>query len=159
MEGIKNISKEEKQMNTEFKEALDKELLDEIDRLGGIDVGTDPYKTTVDGLTKLMDRAIEIEKLESEREAKEKEREFESEFKLKQLEEQQKSRESDEAHKRAQLVDERKGRFITNCITVGGLILNIGLTVWGTKKSLKFEETGTITTAAGRNFINKLFKR
>lgn len=164
-------------MNTEIKKALDQEILDEFDRLGGIEVGTDQYKTTTDGLTKLVDRAIEIDKLEAERVEKEKARnlehelknkqlteqikarEIETEIKNKQLDEQRHGREDDNFHRNAQRAEERKGRIVSNCITIGGLLLNIGLTVWGTKKTLKFEETGTITTAAGRNFINKLFKR
>ena len=164
-------------MNTEIKRELDDEILDELKRLGDIDVGTEEYKTTAEGLVKLMDRAIEIDKLEAERVEKEKARNLEqemknkqlteqikaresdTEIKRKQLEEQKLSRESDTFYKNTQLADERKSRFVSNCITVGGIILNVGLTIWGTRKTLKFEETGSITTTAGRNFMSKLFKR
>ena len=50
---------------------------------------------------------------------------------------------------------EKKDKIIKNSLTgvsvIGGLI-----TTWHwAKKSLQFEETGTVTTAVGRNFINK----
>ena len=55
--------------------------------------------------------------------------------------------------------EDRKKSIIQNIIDVGTLVTTVGLTVWGTFKTLKFEETGTVTTNAGRNFINKLFRK
>ena len=116
---------------------LHEEIRDEFENLKKMELGTDKYKTTVDGLVKLVDKAIEIDKLNVEHEEKVKNREIENDLKLQQLE------------------DERKDRNIKNCLTgvsvVGGLI-----TTWFyAHKTFKFEETGTITSNAGRNFINK----
>ena len=109
----------------------------EFEELKKMPCGEDQYNKTVDGLTKLVDKAIEIDRLNLEAEEKAKNREIEAELKFKQLE------------------DEKKDRKIKNVITgvsvVGGLI-----TTWfWSGKSFKFEEAGTITTGAGRNFINK----
>ena len=116
---------------------LHKEIEIEFEELKRLQLGTEEYKTTVDGLTKLVDRAIEIDKINIEQEEKTVTRKEETELKLKQME------------------DEKKDRNVKNVITVGTALLSVGLTVWGTLKSLKFEETGTVTTLVGRNFIGQ----
>ena len=42
---------------------LHEEIQDEFKNLKEMELGTEEYKTTVDGLAKLVDRAIEIDKL------------------------------------------------------------------------------------------------
>ena len=121
-------------------DGLAEEIVDELDDLKGLEMGTKEYEIAVNGITKLMDRAIEIDKMELDREHKEKSRELENKLKLKELE-----------------IDQRD-KTIRNCLTgfsVGGGIL---LTVWGTFKTLKFEETGTVTTSAGRKFVDNLLR-
>lgn len=113
------------------------EIKDEFDELGKIQIGSDEYETTVDGLTKLMDRAIEIDKINTDAEMKE----AEAEFKSKQMD------------------DERKDRKVRNGIAIAGIVIPTTITIWGTLKTLKFEEVGTVTTIAGRNFMNQIFKR
>ena len=179
----------------EIETLLKEEIVDEFSRLSKIEVGTDEYKTTVEGLTKLMDRAIEINKFHEDCKIKEETRKLDIEMKQKQLDEQIKSREADIEMKRKQLDEQIKSRetdiemkekqlkeqiktreldvelrqkqfevetkdqFIKNLITIGSYVLPAVLTVWGTYKTLKFEETGTITTAMGRGFINKLLPK
>ena len=113
------------------------EIRDEFDELSKIQIGSDEYKTTVDGLTKLMDRAIEIDKINTDAEMKE----VEAELKSKQMD------------------DERKDRKVRNGIAIAGIVIPTTITIWGTLKTLKFEEVGTVTTIAGRNFMNQIFKR
>lgn len=124
-----------------IKTLLEVEIEDEFDKLANMEPGTDEHKATVDSVVKLMDRAIELEKLADAAEEKEKDRKFDNDLKL------------------AQAKDERLDRIVKNCIGVAGIVLPICLTVWGTKTSLKFEEEGTITTAIGRGFINKLLPK
>ena len=120
---------------------LHEEIQDELKGLKQIELGTDKYRATVDGLTKLMDRAIEINKLDSDREDKLGQQVVEMEFKTQQLEED---------------IKDRKTR---NRIAIAGLVVPTVVTIWGTLKTLKFEESGTVTTNAGRNFINRIFKK
>ena len=124
---------------------VEKKLLDELEAefedLKDVPMGTEEYKISVDGLTKLVDRAIEINKLNSEFDARHDEHEIEMEMKVKQFEE------------------EKKDRKWKNGISVAGIVVPIVVTVWGTLKTLKFEETGTVTTNAGRSFMNRLFKK
>ena len=45
---------------------LVEEFESELEELSKMAIGTDTYKTTVDGVTKLADRIIEIDKIEKE---------------------------------------------------------------------------------------------
>ena len=117
---------------------LREEIESEFKELSTITPGGENYKVAVDGITKLMDRAIEMEKNEIDRQDRIDARDSENELKTKQME------------------DEKKDRFVKNLLagvgTVGGLVV----TIWGAKKAWKFEETGTVASPVGRNFINKL---
>ena len=123
------------------KELLSEEIRETIEVLGELEVGTEDYKVAVDGLTKLMDREIELKKLELDARERELAREDEKILKL------------------AEMESENRDRLIKNILTGASIVSGIGLTVWGTLKSLKFEETGTVTTTIGRGFINKLLPR
>ena len=116
---------------------METEISDEFEKLSKMEAGSEPYKGTVDGLTKLLDRAIEMKKLEIEIENKQK----------------------DDLFKESQVKEERKDRLIKNCLAAAGIIVPSAITVWGTLKSLKFEEEGTVTTIMGRGFINKLLPK
>ena len=124
---------------------LEKKLHDEIGReielLKGMEVGSESYKTLVDGVTKLTDRAIEIDRFNAEVEEKAATQKFENELKLKQMKE------------------EKIDRIAKNCLTAVGILLPIGVTIWGTKASFEFEKEGTVTTIMGRGFINKLLPK
>lgn len=120
---------------------LHDEIEDEFKYLKDLEVGTEQYKVTVDGLVKLVDRAIEIDKLNLEAEEKSKNRKNDKEFKQQQIE------------------DERKDRLIRNCISAAGIVIPSLLTIWGTLKTFKFEQDGTVTTIMGRGFINKLLPK
>ena len=106
---------------------LSVEIEDKLDELANLDASTKEYSAAVDNVTKLMDRAIEIEKLEYSGTQNEK-----------------------------QMKEERKSRLVKNCIDVGSIVLPIAVTIWGARASFKFEETGTITTSVGRKFMDKI---
>lgn len=124
-----------------IKTLLEVEIEEQLTGLASMERGSDEHKTAVDNVAKLMDRAIELEKLETASMEKEKDRAIENYL------------------KQEQVKDERLDRIVKNCISVAGIVLPIALTVWGTKTSLKFEEDGTITTTIGRGFINKLLPK
>ena len=109
---------------------LNKEIQSEFEKLEMMDIGSDQYKATVDVLTKLVDRAVEVEKLNIEHE-----------------------------NKIEQMKEEKIDRRIKNGIAIGGIVLPSIITIWGTLKSLKFEETGAVTTNAGREFVKRLFHK
>ena len=117
---------------------LREEIESEFKELSTITPGGENYKVAVDGITKFMDRAIEMEKNEIDRQDRIDARDSENEFKTKQME------------------DEKKDRFVKNLLTGIGTIGGLVVTIWGAKKAWKFEETGTVASPVGRNFINKL---
>lgn len=120
---------------------LYEEIESEFGELKKMTVGTDEYKTSVDGITKLVDRAIELEKVKAENDL--------ANEKLM----------SENISKAEELELEKKDRLVKNILTGVGIVSGAALTVWGTIKSLKFEEEGTVTTIMGRGFINKLLPK
>ena len=119
---------------------LREEIQDEIAGLGKLRLGSEEYKTTVDGVTKLLDKANELKKIDADARDRAESREIETQFKTEQMQ------------------DDKKDRIVKNILTAisigGGFIL----TVWGANKSWKFEETGTVTNGPGREFMKKLFR-
>lgn len=117
------------------------EIAKEIEELARLQLGSEEYKATVDGVTKLMDRAIEMERLNVDIQDKEELRENDKDLRLKTL------------------TDERNDRFVKNCLTAAGILIPTIVTIWGTLKSIEFEKEGTITTIMGRGFIQKLLPK
>ena len=126
---------------TNIETLLHEEIQDGFDALSKMERGTEIHKTTVDEVAKLFDKAIEIEKIEIEAKDKAKSREIEASL------------------KQAQIEEDRKDRRVKNGIAIGGIVLPLAVTIWGTFKTLKFEEEGTVTTIMGRGFINKLIPK
>ena len=126
---------------TNIETLLHEEIQDGFDALSKMERGTEIHKTTVDEVAKLFDKAIEIEKIEIEAKERAKTREIEANL------------------KQAQMEEDRKDRRFKNGIAVGGIVLPLAVTIWGTFKTLKFEEEGTVTTIMGRGFINKLIPK
>ena len=120
---------------------LQDEVVAELEELSKLEVGSDKYKAATEGIAKLMDRAIEMDKINRDQDERQANRNEDLELKYRQIE------------------AEIRDRKVKNVITV--VISGVGtvVTIWGTLKTLKFEEVGTVTTMAGRNFINNLFKR
>lgn len=124
-----------------IKTLLQEEIENELDKLATMEPGSEKYKATVSGLSQLMDRAIELEKLEDACVDKEV------------------TRKSEELWREQQAKSETKDRIVRNIIGAAGVVLPLIVTIWGTNKCLKFEEEGTITTHMGRGFIQRLFPK
>ena len=120
---------------------LHDEILNEFEELKKLEVGSDGYRAAVDGIGKLLDRAIEYDKLDAECNERSLNRGFEEDYKLQLAE------------------DEKRDRRIKNGITIAGIVIPSLITIWGTIKSLNFEKEGTVTTIMGRGFINKLLPK
>ena len=120
-------------IETQLRETVQTELAE----LDSIEIGSEEYKVAVDGITKLYDRVLESDTRASTQAL------AEAEHKLKQKE----------------MAEEKRDRVIRNVISVLGIVLPIGLTIWGTLKTFQFEKEGTVTTSIGRGFINKLHRK
>ena len=113
-----------------LKTILDVEIEERSAKLAKLEPGTKEYTDTVEGLTKIVDRRIEIEKLEQA-----------------------------ETQNENQLAEERKSRFGKMMIDVALGLAGIGVTIWGTRATFRFEETGTITTQAGKKIMDRIFRK
>ena len=131
-------------MTETIKEKLDTEICSELDTLTDIEVESEAYKTTVDCVSKLIDKRNEMEKIELEK----KKQELSERIELNKM---SKDKELNEYNKKDQL--------IKHAISIGSIVIPVFVTIWGTYKTLKFEETGTVTTIMGRGFINKLIPK
>ena len=142
----------------DIKKLLDSEISYELDKMEDIELGSDTYKVTVDGITKLIDRRIEIEKLENDVTAKEKNYELENKKIEADKTDKEKSREI-ESEKLKQISNDKNDQLFKNGIAIANIVIPSLITIWGTFKTLKFEETGTVTTIMGRGFVNKLIPK
>ena len=125
-------------MDDKTLEMLDEEIQAGLEAMDGIEgVNIQEYGDAVNNVTKLMDRQIEMKKLVIEETKLEHEKEVESK----------------------KMKSENIDRWVKNGLGAIGTIGGIVLTVWGTKKTFQFEETGSITSSAGRKFIDRLFKK
>lgn len=116
---------------------LNEEIKNEFEDLKKMELGSETYRATVDGLTKLVDRVIELEKIDVEQNEAYENRQVEL----------------------SKIEDDRKDRWVRNILTGAGIIIPTAVTVWGTIKSINFEKEGTITTIMGRGFIQKLLPK
>ena len=119
---------------------LVEEFESELEELSKMEVGTDTYRATVDGVTKLADRIIEIDKIEKENSVN------------------IDTQEQEYAIKAQQLKDEKKDRFIKNCIAVGTFIGGVAVYGLAFIASTNFEREGTFTTEGGRSSLRQLLK-
>ena len=96
------------------------EIFNEFEYLNGLPKGSQEYESTVNGLVKLLDRQIEIEKFNREAKTKEKYQEIDMNLRL------------------TQLKEERTDRWVRNGIAIAGIVIPVGVTIWGTLVTLKF---------------------
>lgn len=126
-----------------IKNILWDEIEKEVKELSKMQVGTDQYKVTVDGIARLSDKIIELEKLESENAAKD----FENFV-----------RTEEQELKRDQLKSEKRDRAVKNVITVGTAVLSVAVYALAFIASTNFEREGSFTTEGGKNSIRQLLK-
>ena len=123
-----------------IKTQLEDEIRDEFEALRKIEVGSDTYRAAVEGLTKLVDRKIEMDKAEADARERIIKRNDDNEF------------------KEMQLADDRKDRAIKNGLTVATLVITTGTTIWGILKSLKieFKDNEMITSTVGKELMKRV---
>ena len=137
-------------MDQEKRELLEVTIGEQVEALRSMEVGSDKYKATVDGISKLADRVNESYKNDYDYWAAEEARKNEKELKESQLAQEIEL-------KKQQLAEERMDHIIKNGLTAAG---TIAIPLLGAFICLRFEEKGRlITTIPGREFITSLFRR
>ena len=114
-------------MNT--KNLLDDEIKRLYDKLSKLDPDSEEYTELEDKWTKLVDRKLEIEKIESS-----------------------------ESQNEKQMKEDRRDRIVRYVIESGKILIPLGVTVMGTLLAYTFEEKGTISSAIGKKYLDKLTK-
>ena len=118
-------------MMEETKKLLADELQEEFSIIRTVEPGKDEHKVIADSICKLVDKQIEIDKLES-----------------------------DKAMERKKLISDNIDKAIKNTLTAVSIGGGFILTVWGTKVTLEFDKTGNIVTSiAGKIFTKNLFPK
>lgn len=106
------------------------EIERELDAIKEMEVGSEKHSAAVNEMTKLYDRLIEAERLEGEG--------------------------YDKAEDRK---DEKRNRLIGYIISGLSIGVPAAVNIWAFRKSMKFEEVGTITSQAGREMFKRLFSK
>lgn len=135
--------------------SLENEIESEFACLEEMEIGSEPYKVTVDGLTKLIDRSINLKKIDIECEQKRKEYEMAEQKRI----DAERAESANHALKVKQMDNERKDKLFDKCMAIASVAVPTVVTIWGTIVTLKFEETGSVTTIMGRGFIGKLLPK
>lgn len=125
-----------------IKTNLVEEFNKQLKEVSKLEVGSDKYKVAVEGVTKLADRILEIEKLEqSEAEIGGKWEAQQEELNI----------------KRDQMNEDKKDRWIKYGMEGVKIVGGAGLAAWAFISSMHFEKEGTLTTEGGRAALKKLF--
>jgi hypothetical protein len=114
----------------EIKSTLKREIQYELEKLDEFEVGSPEHKAATDNVAKLVDRLIEIEKAEN-----------------------------DAKHRDKQVKSGNALKWVELGVMVVGIAVPTVVKIWGTNKTLRFEETGTVTTMSGKAHINSLFSK
>lgn len=132
-----------------IKSLLEDEIKDQIEGISKMEMGSDEYKSSTDGVTKLVDKYVELKKFDAEVEKEQQELRFKEE-----------SRDLENQLKQEQLKADKRDRVIKNTLTATSIVSGIGVTVWGALKSWEFEKEGTVSSTVGRMFMQLLkFKK
>lgn len=140
---------------------LNEEIADGIVALGKMQKGSQEYGDLVGDLTKLIDRAIEMERLDNDIVNKDETRELEAErvkleaerLKLDLERLKNEIRNLDEARE-----DERKDRLIKNCLTGVSIGTSAALFIWGAMYAWHWERTDTLTSTPGKEIVKAMFR-
>lgn len=123
-------------MNDRLKAELD----EEFDKLNALSPSDEGYKEATERFTKVYALYLDEEKNQTE-----------AEFKKMQIK-------NDELMKKAQLSETKKDRWWKVGLGVAGLVLPLAIQTMWYKMGMKFEETGSFSSACSRSIFGNLFK-
>lgn len=111
---------------------LKDEVLNELESVRKMELGSDQHVKTVGAVNSMVDRLVESLKLDNEK---------------KRLEIEERKSLIDAAR----LESEKKDRNVKNVITIGTTLLYTGVMIWANIDSKRFEQGYTHTTEAGKS--------
>lgn len=121
-----------------IKTLLDEEIRSQIKDLHDLNYGTTEYDSSTNGLSKMIDKYVDLSKLESD-----------YDFKSKQLKQ-------DVYLKEKELDQMKKDQKTKNIITGATFGLSLLTLVWGALNSWQFEKEGTVNSSFGKAFMKSI---
>lgn len=118
------------------KTLVTQEVCDQITEISKMEVGTETSKTAINGVGVLIDKVIDLEKLEIDKQK------IELETAKVDIE-------------RDKVEIDRNDKKIKNEITIGTAVIGAGITVGMGLLAYVYEERGTITTKPGNKFVDR----
>lgn len=166
-------------MNTQ--DLIEAKVHEIVGELQNFDLGSDEHRRALGDVMQLTDRLIKMKEDELERkrfrlekqkaetdaqkvEIEQSKLDIENEkLKIEQLkmgitEAQAKLEEKRVELEREKATDERKGRWMQNCLTAIGILLPTAVTIIGMVLMFLFEEKGTIAGGASRKIVDRIFR-
>lgn len=120
------------------KTLVTQEVCDQINEISKMEVGTETSKTAINGVGVLIDKVIDLEKLEIDKQKIELE-----------------TAKVDIERDKVEL--DKKDKKIKNQLAIGTAAIGAGITVGMGLLAYVYEERGTITTKAGNKFVDRAF--
>ena len=142
---------------------LNREVEAQFGEIQYLEFGSDHHQKAVTGITTLVKQQFEIEKFETERLDKLAEQKKQEELEAKKVEIEDRKLQLQEKQLVVQ-AKQNKQSSINSLLgvlaTVGIAALGIGVNIWGTKYTMKYEDEGVMpTTQAGREHTKRLFNK
>ena len=135
-------------MDVNTLELLTGEIERQLELLETLEIGSEEYKRTVEGVTKLYDQKTNIEIAISNADLEAKKQETNTELECVK---------ANNEHKK--IKNAIVGDLLKNGITLGLGIGSIALTIWGAKHSWNYEDENSYTSVTSKGFIQRLFPK
>ena len=128
-------------MKMKLETRLTQEVEHQLEDISKMELGSETYKMTVDGVTNLTGKIIELQKVEAEMKKAEyeyREALFNQEMELKKHE------------------TEQRDRWIKNGLTFAGIIVPLGFAAWANVYNWNKEVNDTMTNSGGKRAMDFL---
>lgn len=125
-------------MKTNYETKLNEEIESQLEALSLKEVGSEESKSTIDGLTKLMDRSIKLKELEIERTI------------------QREKVDTEYALKKEEFENDKRSKKIENAIKIGTFAVTCVITIGGVIYTTNFEREDNYSSTAGKNFVKRI---
>ena len=138
-------------MNEEIRNALENEILSELENLKNLEAGSKEQQTAIENVANLYKLGLEEEKIDTDWDEICNRRTVDAQQNENELSRQTR----EEQWKKEQLAEQTKDRYFRLVVEAAGIILPMIFYATWMKRGFKFEETGTYTSTTFRGLFNR----